>query len=81
LLAMGFRQSDIEVDIGELPSSSVGTVVLLIVETETGVAGSRRWANAESLPNELPTKPLTPSPPIGEPRRPLTRILPTNWCF
>jgi len=39
LLAMGFQQSDMEVDIGELPSPSVGTVVLLIVETETGVAG------------------------------------------
>lgn len=39
LLAMGFRQRDIEGDIRELPSPSKGTIVLLMAETETGMAG------------------------------------------
>lgn len=39
LLAMGIPQRLIEVDIGDLPSPSTGTAVLIVVETETGVAG------------------------------------------
>ncbi len=39
LLAMGFHQSKIEVDIRELPSPSTGTVVFLLAEFENIVAG------------------------------------------
>ncbi|MER3501466.1 MAG: hypothetical protein IMHGJWDQ_001160 [Candidatus Fervidibacter sp.] len=39
LLNMGFRQSDLEVDIRELPSPSTGTIVFLAAEFEQVVAG------------------------------------------
>ncbi len=39
LLAMGFRQQDIEVDIREFPSPSTGTFVLVVAECENIVAG------------------------------------------
>lgn len=39
LLGMGFRQSEIEVDIRELPSPSTGTVLFIAAEFENTVAG------------------------------------------
>lgn len=39
LLGMGFRQSEIEVDIRELPSPSTGTILFIAAEFENVVAG------------------------------------------
>ncbi len=39
LLGMGFRQSDIEVEISELPSPSTGTIVFVCAEFENVIAG------------------------------------------
>lgn len=56
LLAMGFRQSEIEADIRELPSPSTGTAVFIAAEFEHGVAGfsalGERGKPAEQVADE-----------------------------